>query len=93
MCFSKARFTLLTGQGPWRHGNLLNGLPIPDQGTWLPTQLRQSGWRTAAFVSAYVLDGSLGFDQGFEVYDDDFAWLQGWPDSLPGRLQALVAPS
>ncbi|MDP6935239.1 MAG: sulfatase-like hydrolase/transferase, partial [Myxococcota bacterium] len=42
-----SHITLLTGQGPWRHGNLLNGLPIPDRGTWLPTQLRQNGWRTA----------------------------------------------
>lgn len=85
-----SHLTILSGLGPWTHGNLLNGIPIPPDIPTLPEILHQSGWRTGAFVSAYVLDGKLGYSQGFEVYDDDFAWLQGWGQSLPGRLEDMV---
>lgn len=82
--------TMFTGRTPWEHGNLLNGLPVDPELTTLAQQLRHSGYRTAAFVSAYVLDGSLGFQRGFEVYDDDFGWLQGWDATVPGRLAAMA---
>lgn len=82
--------TLLSGVGPWTHGNLLNGLPVPEGLPLLPEHLRARGYRTGAFVSAYVLEGDLGFARGFEVYDDHFAWLQGWSHTLPGRLQAAL---
>lgn len=82
--------TLLSGVGPWSHGNLLNGLPVPEDLDLLPEHLRARGYRTGAFVSAYVLEGDLGFARGFEVYDDHFTWLQGWSDTLPGRIQAAL---
>lgn len=82
--------TIFTGVPPWEHGNLLNGLPLDPEYRTLAQELRGRGWRTAAFVSAYVLDGSLGFSRGFEVYDDDFGWLQGWDATVPGRLLAMV---
>ena len=82
--------TIMTGVPPWEHGNLLNGLPVDPRFPLLAEQLRARGWRTGAFVSAYVLDGSLGFSRGFQVYDDDFGWLQGWDATVPGRLRAMV---
>ena len=81
--------TIFTGQAPWEHGNLLNGIPIDDEIPLMAEYLREDfGYSTGAFVSAYVLDGDLGFSRGFEVYDDDFGWLQGWADTLPGKLIA-----
>jgi len=85
--------TLLSGRGPWAHGNLLNGLPLPAELPLMQERLRAKGYRTGAFVSAYVLEGDLGFARGFEVYDDDFDWLQGWSDTVPGGLLAGLARS
>jgi len=67
-----AHASLLTGLHPRRHGvrnNLTHHLPedVPTLAEWLSV----AGYRTAAFVSAVVLEGRYGFDQGFEVYDDD----------------------
>jgi arylsulfatase A-like enzyme/Flp pilus assembly protein TadD len=63
--------SLLTGLYPPRHGvrnNLTHHLreEIPTLAEWLST----AGYRTAAFVSAAVLERRYGLDQGFDVYDD-----------------------
>jgi arylsulfatase len=78
--------SMLLGAGPWDHGVLLNGVPLPAARPSLAELLAARGWRTGAFVSAYVLDGSLGFRRGFEVYDDSFAWLPGSERLVGGRL-------
>ena len=83
--------TILSGLAPWEHGNLLNGVPVPDDVPLLAEAFRAAGYRTAAFVSAYVLDSSIHLDRGFDVYDDDFGWLPGWSVSLPGRVVRAVA--
>lgn len=80
--------TILSGEGPWTHGVMLNGHALPAALPLLPEVLRAQGYRTGAFVSAYVLEGSFGFNRGFEVYDDDFGALPGWSDTLSGRLGA-----
>ncbi len=80
-----AHATLLSGQGTWEHGMLLNGTPLPEL-PWLPERFHERGYRTAAFVGAYVLDGRYGFDRGFQVYDDDFAVVAGTSSILPMRL-------
>lgn len=85
-----SHLTMLSGQGPWQHGVLLNGMAVPRSVGWLPESLRSAGYHTGAFVSAYVLDGSHGFSRGFEVYEDDFGALPGWMDTGPGRIQALL---
>jgi arylsulfatase A-like enzyme len=83
--------SMLLGAGPWDHGVLLNGVPLPTDRPTLAELLAAHGWRTGAFVSAYVLDGALGFRRGFEVYDDSFAWLPGSDRLLAGRLRGAVA--
>jgi arylsulfatase A-like enzyme/Flp pilus assembly protein TadD len=67
-----AHASLLTGLYPPRHGlrnNLTHHLAdeIPTVVEWLSAD----GYRTAAFVSAIVLERRYGLDQGFEVYEDE----------------------
>jgi choline-sulfatase len=61
--------SLLTGVDPTAHGVRDNGLfALPPEATLVSEVLRQRGWRTGAFVAAYVLDARFGLSQGFEVY-------------------------
>ncbi len=82
--------SMFLGAGPWDHGVLLNGVPIPDDRPTLAEILRAHGWATGGFVSAYVLDGALGFRRGFGTYDDDFGALPGWSALLPARAIAMA---
>ena len=36
----------------------------------LATALKSSGYRTGAFVGAFVLDARFGLNRGFDAYDD-----------------------
>jgi arylsulfatase A-like enzyme len=84
-----SHLSMLSGRHPAEHGVLLNGTPLPAE-PLLAEILVDHGWDTAAFVSAYVLEGDLGFARGFRVYDDDFGWLKGGSLLLPARLLALA---
>lgn len=65
--------TILTGRYPAAHGVRNNAtFVLPPEETTLAEVFRESGWRTAAFVGAYVLSRPFGLDQGFETYDDRF---------------------
>jgi choline-sulfatase len=64
--------TLLTGLLPPHHGLRNNGVGALGGGTaTLATLLAGRGYRTGAFVGAFVLDRRFGLNQGFEVYDDE----------------------
>jgi arylsulfatase A-like enzyme/tetratricopeptide (TPR) repeat protein len=64
--------TLLTGLLPPHHGARNNGVRGLAGGTpTLATLLAGAGYRTAAFVAAFVLDHRFGLERGFEVYDDE----------------------
>ena len=77
--------SLFTGLYPPRHGVRNNSIHYLDPSLHtLAEHLSSAGWRTAAFVSAAVLDRRFGLDQGFEVYEDDMS--QGGPRRL--RLNA-----
>ena len=61
--------SILTGVYPPAHGvrdNLIFQLE-PDA-VLVSEALQRHGWRTAAFVGAFVLDARFGLAQGFEVY-------------------------
>ena len=64
--------SLLTGLLPPHHGLRNNGVGAlrPDTAT-LATLLAGAGYRTAAFVGAFVLDHRFGLKAGFELYDDE----------------------
>ncbi len=66
--------SLFTGLVPPTHGVRDNTyFRLDDQARTLAEILKERGYQTAAFVSAFVLDGSFGLDQGFDVYDDEVA--------------------
>lgn len=62
--------SMLTGLYPGGHGVHENGRFVADAHPVLADQLRQSGYRTAAVVSAYVLARRFGLARGFDEYDD-----------------------
>jgi arylsulfatase A-like enzyme/Tfp pilus assembly protein PilF len=68
-----AHSSLFTGTFPARHGVRDNGgYYLGDEHATLAETLRDRGFRTGGFVSAFVLDSRWGIHQGFERYFDDF---------------------
>jgi arylsulfatase A-like enzyme/Tfp pilus assembly protein PilF len=68
-----AHTTIFTSRVPPEHGVRDNGGFFVDPSeTTLAETLKERGFRTGAFVGAYVLDSKWGLDQGFETYVDDF---------------------
>jgi arylsulfatase A-like enzyme/Tfp pilus assembly protein PilF len=66
--------TILSGLYPTRHGTRDNGtFRVSDDVETVAETLKANGYRTAAFVGAFVLDSRFGLEQGFELYDDDLA--------------------
>ncbi|MSQ00414.1 MAG: hypothetical protein EXR71_00805 [Myxococcales bacterium] len=65
--------SMFTGRHPSETKVIQNGRVLAASELTATEQIRLSGWRTAAFVSSFAVDSSGGLDQGFEVYDDDFA--------------------
>ena len=63
--------TMFTGRYPPSHGVRDNGDFVlgPDQVT-LAERLKEAGYATAAFTSAFPTQARWGFDQGFDVYHD-----------------------
>ena len=67
-----AHSSLFTGLYPFHHGVRDNhGFKLDDKNDTLAEVLRQSGYRTGAVISAFVLDSQFGIDQGFDTYNDD----------------------
>ena len=64
--------TLFTSLHPITHRVVKNGRVLVPAHRTLAERLRERGWATAGVVSSYVLDARFGWDQGFELWDDDF---------------------
>jgi choline-sulfatase len=63
--------TILTAVYPFVHGVRHNvGYRLGEGNATLAEVLRSAGYRTAAYVAAFVLSRDTGLDQGFETYDD-----------------------
>src|SRR5262245_61405882 len=62
--------TILTGLYPSQHGVHDNAIyhVSPDVST-LAEVLKEAGYQTAAFISAFVLEAQFGLDQGFDRYE------------------------
>jgi len=90
-----AHASLLTGTFPAAHGVRDNvGFDLADQQVTLAETLRGEGYRTGAFVGAFVLDSRFGIHQGFDRYFDEFDLSQmkdGGMDSLQRRGDEVVA--
>jgi arylsulfatase A-like enzyme/tetratricopeptide (TPR) repeat protein len=81
---------ILTGRYPFEHGVRDNaGFRLGADVPTLAALLRQRGYRTGAFVSAFTLDSRFGLDRGFDVYDDRFPGAaRPTPLALPERRAA-----
>jgi arylsulfatase A-like enzyme len=66
-----AHASLMTGLYPAGHGVHENARPLPRVRPLLAERLRQAGYRTAAFVSSFVLAKRFGLARGFDLYDDE----------------------
>ena len=65
--------SLMTAAYPTRNGVHDNGtFRLGDQSPTLATILKDAGYRTGAFVGAFVLDARFGLNRGFDVYDDRY---------------------
>jgi arylsulfatase A-like enzyme/Flp pilus assembly protein TadD len=66
-----AHTSILTGLIPPSHGVRNNGSTALGSTTpTVATLLHDAGYRTGAFVGAFVLDARFGLSRGFDVYDD-----------------------
>jgi len=75
--------SLLSGLLPPHHGLRNNGAgSFPDGRETLATLLSGQGWRTGAFVGAFVLDRRFGLARGFQTYDDEIERSPGATVSL-----------
>ena len=63
--------SILTGTTPLYHGIKDNGrYELLEEFETLAEMLKQSGYKTAAFVGAYPVHSRFGLNQGFDTYDD-----------------------
>lgn len=63
--------SIMTGLYPAGHGIHENGRYLAPNREVVAERLHDAGYRTAAFVSSYVLSRRFGLARGFDVYDDD----------------------
>jgi arylsulfatase A-like enzyme/tetratricopeptide (TPR) repeat protein len=68
-----AHTSIFTGRAPRSHGVHDNGtFRLDDRVPTLATMLKTAGYRTGAFVGAFVLDARFGLNRGFDEYDDRY---------------------
>ena len=79
--------SIMTGLYPYTHGlRVLHGLMenrLPDEAVTLAEILKQAGYRTAAFISAFPAGKRFGLHQGFDTFNEDF---------LHGTLDKIISP-
>ena len=88
--------SLLTAVSPPRHGVRVNGLfRLGPSLPTLATILQQAGYRTGAFVGAFVLDARFGLGRGFDVYDDRYGEKHAGDDTegAERRAEDVVKPA
>jgi arylsulfatase A-like enzyme/Flp pilus assembly protein TadD len=68
-----AHASILTGLAPPHHGVRNNGaFRLGDGPQTFAASLKHAGYRTGAFVGAFVLDARFGLNRGFDEYDDRY---------------------
>jgi len=65
--------SILTGLNPYQHGVRVmyaaDGYRLPSDVPTLTTILKENGYRTAAFLSAFPVSDYFGFQNGFDLFD------------------------
>jgi arylsulfatase A-like enzyme/cytochrome c-type biogenesis protein CcmH/NrfG len=90
-----AHTTILSGTYPAFHRVRDNGGFVVPEGLELISEtLRQRGFATAAFISAYVLHSKWGLKQGWDYYGDTFSYskLKALSLSNVQKLAGAVLP-
>jgi hypothetical protein len=65
--------SIMTGSNPTYHQVRNNNtFRLSPEMTTLAEVVKDKGYRTGAFVGAFILDSSYGLEQGFDTYFDDF---------------------
>ena len=59
----------------------------------LATVLKSSGYQTAAFVGAFVLDARFGLNRGFDVYDDRMMGNSATLEVVQRTAEQVLAPA
>ena len=68
-----AHTSILTGRLPASHGVHNNtAFRLADDVPTLAATMKHAGYRTGAFVGAFVLDARFGLNRGFDEYDDRY---------------------
>ena len=68
-----AHSSIMTGMYPTHHGVRVNGnAALGQEQRTIAEALSEKGYKTGAFIGAFVLDGRWGLNQGFQLYDDQF---------------------
>jgi arylsulfatase A-like enzyme/Flp pilus assembly protein TadD len=82
-----AHCSILTGTYPTFHGVRDNsGFVLAPSQVTLAEVMKGAGYRTAAFVGAFVVDSKFGLGQGFQYYFDNFD-LSKYENVSPGYIQ------
>lgn len=64
---------ILTGLYPYQHGVRENaGFTLEPAHRTIASVLKDAGYATGAFISAFPLDARFGLNAGFDVYDDRY---------------------
>ena len=88
--------SILTGVSPPVHGIRTNGLFRLGAGLpTLATILKAAGYRTGAFVGAFVLDARFGLNRGFDVYDDRYGEKHAGDETADAerRAEDVIKPA
>ena len=91
-----AHTSILTAVSPPVHGVRTNGLfRLGPKLPTLATVLKQAGYRTGAFVGAFVLDARFGLNRGFDVYDDRYGEQHPGDDTegAERRAEEVIRPA
>jgi len=85
--------TILTGAYPVHTGVRDNGaFRLNDRSDTVAAALKRAGYRTGAFLGAFVLDARFGLNKGFDVYDDHMLG-SGGTEAAERRAEQVLAPA
>jgi arylsulfatase A-like enzyme/Tfp pilus assembly protein PilF len=88
-----AHVSIMTASSPPVHGVRNNSLfRLGDNLPTLAGVLASNGYRTGAFVGAFVLDARFGLNRGFDVYDDRYG-ESGASEEAERRGEEVIAPA
>jgi arylsulfatase A-like enzyme/Flp pilus assembly protein TadD len=89
-----AHASIMTAVSPPVHGVRANGLfRLGTASPTLAAVLATAGYRTGAFIGAFVLDARFGLNRGFETYDDRYDESSATADSAERRGEDVIKPA